>query len=323
MRARALLLGLLAVCAGCPPGSGGSGPQGAGIAPGGSAVSTDGGFAGVGDGAGEPGPLGGSGAERASRLVVAGSDTMRQLGEGWAAALAAADPRAQVEVHGGGTRAGVAALLGDTADLCLSSRELPPEEQELCRRAGVALWKLEVGRDGVVIAVNPQNPVGPLSLEQLRGLFSGRISSWQALGGEDRPVRVVTRGTRSGTWALLNERVLAPERLLERAEVCATNEALAAAVAADPGAVGYLGLGPARRSPGVKVLALRASVEGPAVEPTPASVGDGSYPLARPLWIYARSEPQGLARAYVELAVSPAGQALVRAAGFGTVGPGQ
>lgn len=270
-----------------------------------------------------PGPAAPSAGPARTGLLVVGSDTMHELGEAWAGALRAAHPDAAIEVRGGGTRAGVAALLDGSADLCLASRELPPAEQELFTRQGLTLWRLEVGRDGVAIAVHASNPVRELSLEQLRGLLSGQLANWEAVGGPPRAVQVVSRETRSGTWEFLNEHVLAPAHLVENAQLVGSSQAVAAAVAREPGAVGYLGLGPAHEARGLQLVALRATPDGPAVLPTPATISDGSYPLARPLWLYARGEPAGLARAYAELAVSPAGQALTRAQGFGGLGPGE
>jgi phosphate transport system substrate-binding protein len=168
-----------------------------------------------------------------------------------------------------------------------------------------------VALDGLVIVVHPNNPVQDLSLAEVQALFNGRITNWSALGGPDQPVNLVSREPGAGTRAILQQRVLAEQRISINALIQPDDSSLLAAVAADPLAVGYSMMGTAVIGE-VKLL----SIDG--IVPTPATTADQSYPLTAPLYFLSPTEPQGELRAFLAWLQSDVGQGVI-GVGYGRV----
>jgi phosphate transport system substrate-binding protein len=239
---------------------------------------------------------------------IAGSDTMLLLARRWAETFMRRNPGVVVHVEGGGTGAGVAALLENRADLATGSRPLlPTEVQELNERHGSLGVSFRCARDGVSVFLNPANPVRDLDLAQLKGLFEGRIASWREVGGFDARVHVLLRPPVSGTHQLFRELVLDEEAYAEEARTLPTTAAVVEAVRDDPAAVGYGGLAFA---PDLVHCAVGGQ------PPTSANVRNGSYPLARYLFLHAVRRSRGWPRRFVDFVFSDEGQRIVEEVGF-------
>lgn len=170
--------------------------------------------------------------------------------------------------------------------------------------AGSPGWFNPVALDGLVIVVHPANPVENLSLGEVQALFNGRISNWSTLGGPDQPVNLVSREQGAGTRAILQQRVLAEQRVSINALIQPDDQSLLTAVAADPLAVGYSMMGTAV-SANVKILAIDN------ITPTPATTADQIYPLTVPLYFLSPTEPQGELRAFLAWLQSEDGQVVI------------
>jgi hypothetical protein len=177
--------------------------------------------------------------------------------------------------------------------------------------AGSPGWFNPVALDGLVIVVHPDNPVENLSLGEVQALFNGRITNWSALGGPDQPINLISREQGAGTRAILQQRVLAEQRISINALIQPDDRSLLAAVAADPLAVGYSMMGTAAsrqdRGPTAEVKLL--SIDG--IVPTPATTADQTYPLTAPLYFLSPTEPQGELRAFLAWLQSDDGQAAI------------
>lgn len=249
-----------------------------------------------------------SGAPPAARLRIVGSDTMAPLARRLAQDFMWRNPGVSVYAEGGGTATGIRALIAGETDLCTASRTLTADEtRELIEKRGSLGIRILCARDALSIYLNHENPVADLTLEQVRGLLSGRIAVWSEVGGPDAPVRVYVREPNSGTRGFLQEQVLLGEPFAPGAIVCKGTWALADAVAGDPAGIGFGGL-----VFGEQVRHCRIN----GVAPTPDRVRDGSYPIARYLYLYAVDTPRGVAEAFVDFVLSPEGQALVEEMGY-------
>jgi len=233
---------------------------------------------------------------------------MLPLAERWAEAFMAANPGTTVHVEGGGSAAGIAALVAGRVDLATASRSFLPEEvRQLAARHGTVGLSARCARDGVSVYVNPANPVREISLPVLKSLFAGRVGSWRKLGGPEAPVRVLIRPPSSGTHRLFRDVVLHEEPYSSRAEVLATTPEIVAAVREDPLTVGYGGMA-------FGIDLVHCTIDGQP--PTPENVRSGAYPLSRYLYLHAVRPPRGLAGRFVDFALSPHGQRLVADVGF-------
>ncbi|MCG6928589.1 MAG: phosphate ABC transporter substrate-binding protein [Acidobacteria bacterium] len=239
---------------------------------------------------------------------ITGSDTMLTLARRWAEAFMRLHPGIVVHVEGGGTGAGVVALVDGRADLGTGSRPLLPSEVQRLNEKHASLGvSFRCARDGVSVYLNPANPVHDIDLPRLKELFAGRIANWREVGGPDARVHILRRPPNSGTHQLFRELVLDEEDYAPDAVILPTTAAVVDAVRHDTGAAGYGGLAFA---PDLVHCAVGGR------PPTPANVRNGSYPLARYLFLHAVRQPRGWPRRFVDFVFSDEGQRIVEEVGF-------
>ncbi len=248
-----------------------------------------------------------------------GSDTLVNLALAWAELYMHEHPQIRISVTGGGSGTGIAALLNGTVDLANASREMKPEEVTAAQAKGFTPVEFVVARDAIAVVVNPTNPVKGLTLQQVSDIYTGRIVNWREVGGEDRPIVLLSRESNSGTYVYFLENVIrmgeskskllfSPETLL-----MPSSEGISTEVRQNPNAIGYDGLGYV--TPDQKVLSVARDAASRYVLPSVATVNDGSYPISRPLYIYTAGEPRGQVETYLKWVLG-AGQALVAKLGF-------
>jgi phosphate transport system substrate-binding protein len=249
-----------------------------------------------------------------------GSDTMVNLALAWAEAYRMERPDAAIAVTGGGTGTGIAALINGTVDIANASRELKEDEIEQARAKGFEPMEHLVAIDALAIIVNPANPVSQLTIGQLADIFTGRITNWQELGGEDANIILVSRETNSGTHVYFldqvvrrgeseNHDIFAPQTMLMPSSVGITSE-----IQRNPYAIGYDGLGYVTEHE--KIVAVAQDAAGPFVLPTVQSGADGSYPISRGLYMVTAGQPTGGIAEFIAWIVGPAGQQIVADLGF-------
>ena len=249
-----------------------------------------------------------------------GSDTMVNLALAWAEAYGGAHPEVRLSVTGGGSGTGLAALINGTVDIANASRAIKSEEKEQAQANGVEPVEFVVARDAIAVIVNPANPVQQLTLPQLSAIYSGQITNWREVDGEDRPIVLLSRETNSGTHVYFLENVLrlgkkddqtlfSPDTLL-----MPSSEGISAEVRQNPNAIGYDGLGYV--TPDLKTLAVAVDAGQPYVFPTIETVNDKSYPIARDLYMYTHGEPAGVVKAYLDWVLGPEAQKIVAELGF-------
>jgi phosphate transport system substrate-binding protein len=253
-----------------------------------------------------------------------GSDTLVNLALAWAEAYHQEYPEVTVSVTGGGSGAGLAALVNGTTDIANASRPIKAEEVEQARARGFTPQELVVARDAIAVLVNPANPVDELTLVQIADIFSGRISNWREVGGEDRPIVRLSRETNSGTHVYFLEVVLRhgdkDDKTLFSTDtlLLPSSEGISAEIRQNPNAIGYDGLGYV--TPDLKVVAVAAPGK-PFILPSVGTVNDGTYPLARDLYMYTAGEADGELADYLRWIRGPEAQALVASLGFVPVEP--
>ncbi len=275
----------------------------------------------AGGGAAGSAAAGGSAARGSEAAVIknVGSDTLVNLALAWAEAYMAGHTEVRISVTGGGSGTGIAALVNRTVPLANASRAMSQEEIAEARTAGFEPVQHTVALDAIAVVVNPSNPVERLTLRQIADIYTGRIRRWSQVGGEDRPIVLLSRESNSGTYVYFIERVIrlgqkgnkdlpSPETLLMPSSEGISNE-----VRQNPNAIGYDGLGYVTADQ--KMLAVSGGEGGPYVRPEAATVLDGSYPIARPLYMYTAGPPQGAVADYLSWILGE-GQGLIQVLGF-------
>ena len=257
--------------------------------------------------------------EVAQTIENKGSDTLVNLALAWAETYMALHPEARISVTGGGSGTGIAAMINGTVDIANASRAMKPEEISAAQTNGIEPVEFVVAGDAIAVVVHPSNPVDRLTLQQISDIYTGRITNWSQLGGEDRPIVLLSRESNSGTYVYFLENVIRlgnrnsellffPDTLL-----MPSSEGISTEVRQNPNAIGYDGLGYV--TPDQKMLAVARDADGPYVLPSVETVNDGSYPISRPLYMYTAGELTGDGKAYLDWILDK-GQSIVPELGF-------
>jgi len=247
-------------------------------------------------------------------ITVKGSDTMVILGQRWAESYMNSHPGSVIQVTGGGSGTGIAALINGTTDICQASRPMKDDEKRKLRdRYQTMGTEIPVAKDGLSIYVHESNPVKDLSIAQLRQIYTGQVTSWKALGGADAPIILYGRENNSGTYVYFKDNVLLGADYSARVQTLPGTAAVVNAVGRDPNGIGYGGAAYAR---GVRECAVKKDAGSPAITPNAATVQDGSYPITRLLYLYTRTKPAGPVKQFVDWVLSAEGQKLASQVGY-------
>ena len=251
----------------------------------------------------------------AGTITAKGSDTLVILAQKWAEVYMGKNPDTKIQVTGGGTGTGFAALQNKTTDLCNASRKIKAKEITACVEAfGKRPTEYKVALDGLSIYVHESNKIPSLSLEELEGIFTGQIKNWKEVGGEDAPIVVYSRENSSGTYEFFKEHVLKGKDFAARAQTMPGTAAVLQGIAKDKNAIGY---GGAAYGAGAKHIKVSATKGGEAVEPTEENVVKGTYPIWRHLFIYVNPAlDKGEVAAYLKWIRGDEGQKLVKDVGY-------
>jgi phosphate transport system substrate-binding protein len=249
----------------------------------------------------------------AGTVTVKGSDTMVILAQRWAEDFMKKNPAKKIQVTGGGSGTGIAALVNGTTDIANASRAIKDREAEQVKqRFKVQPTETVVARDGVAVYVNDQNPVAQLTVEQVKAIYLGDVRNWKEVGGQDAPIVLYSRENSSGTYVFVKEHVLGNEDFAPEAQTLPGTAAVVNAVAKEAHGIGYGGAAYAKGVKEVKIVGK----DGQAYLPNAENVKSGKYALARPLFIYTRGNPQGEAKEFIDFCLSQPGQAIVTQVGY-------
>ena len=256
------------------------------------------------------------GAQRGSSnkpLTIKGSDTMVILGQRFAEEYMKAHPGAVVQVNGGGSGTGIAALINGTVDLAQSSRPMKDaEKKKAAQSRGSEVVEQAVALDALAVFVNTANPIQSLTIAQVRDIYQGKVKNWNQLGGPDAGIVLYGRESSSGTYDYFREHVLDKGDFASAVQTLQGTAAVINAVGRDRNGIGYGGIAYAK-----DVRAIAIAEEGkPAIAPSEATVANGTYPLSRKLFFYhSQNAPERVTK-FVQWSLTPDAQALVTRVGY-------
>ena len=247
-------------------------------------------------------------------ITVKGSDTMVILGQRWAEVFMSKNAGIIVQVTGGGSGVGIAALINGTTDIAEASRSMKDSEKNDVRtKRGKEALELPVAVDGLAVFVNEKNPVDELSLAQLKAIYTGAVKNWKEVGGRDERILLYGRENSSGTYVYFKEHVLENADYYPTTQTLPGTAAVINAVAKDTRGIGYGGIAYGK---GVKHLRVKKDANSPAVEPTMENVLQGKYPISRYLYWYFAGQPTGDLMKLAQWVMSKDGQAVVENVGY-------
>jgi phosphate transport system substrate-binding protein len=247
-------------------------------------------------------------------VTIKGSDTMVILGQRWAEVYMKKNPGANIQVTGGGSGVGLAALINGTTDIAESSRPMKDAEKaQLKDKRSLAVVELPVALDGLAVYVHTSNPIQELTLEQLKKIYTGAVKNWKEVGGKDERILLYGRENSSGTYAYFKEHVLENADYYPTTQTLPGTAAVINAVAKDIRGIGYGGIAYLK---GVRALKVKKTATTPGVEPTLENVQKNIYPISRFLYWYMAGKPAGQVKQISDWILTAEGQAVVENVGY-------
>lgn len=242
-----------------------------------------------------------------AKITLEGSTTVLPIAQRTAEEMMDANDEIEISVRGGGSGVGINSLISKKCDIAMASRAIKDSELQKAVSNGVQPKAYVVAMDGIAVVVNTSNPVTNLSKAQVKAIFTGKISNWSEVGGNDEKIVVVSRDSASGTFEAFGELALNKEKVRADALMQASNQAVATTIKNTKGAIGYVGLGYMKGLADVSIDGVEASIE---------TVLSGKYSYSRPLFMYTNGPAKGEAKEYLDFVLSEDGQDIVKREGF-------
>jgi phosphate transport system substrate-binding protein len=250
----------------------------------------------------------------AKSITIKGSDTLLILGQRWAEIYMNQNPKVVIQVTGGGSGVGIAALINGSTDICEASRAMKSSEiDKLKERFNTTGVEIPVARDGLSLYLNEENKVSELTIDQLKGIYTGKITNWKEVGGEDAKMVLYGRENSSGTYVYFKDHVLKGADFAAQTQTLPGTAVIVNAISKDKYGIGY---GGAAYAKGVKYCKVKKDAQTPGYEPTLENVKSGKYPISRYLFWYVRNKPTGEIKKLVDFVLSEQGQQIVTKVGY-------
>ncbi|MBC7319846.1 phosphate ABC transporter substrate-binding protein [bacterium] len=248
------------------------------------------------------------------RVTVKGSDTMVIMVQRLAENYMAKFRGKIIQVSGGGSGVGIAALINRTTDIANASRPIKDNERSAIKKAwGKEPKEFKVALDGVTVYVHPDNPIKELTLDQLKDIFTGKVTTWKEFGWDDRPIIVYTRENSSGTYVFFKEHVLKNQDYTSKAQSMPGTASVVNAVSKEKYSIGYGGVAYAK---GVKILPVKKDKDSPAYLPIEENIKKGVYPISRYLYMYTCEYDDPEVKAFINWVLSDEGQKVISDVGY-------
>lgn len=263
-------------------------------------------------------------AGQAQNITVKGSDTMVLLAQRWAEVYQNQHQGVAIQVTGGGSGTGIAALINGTCSIANSSRDIKGSERKLALSSGVDVKEFPVALDAICVVVHAGNPVSELTTDQLMGIYTGAINNWQQVGGGSGSIMRYSRENNSGTYVFFKEHILKNKDYAPDCQTMPGTAAVADAVAKDVNGIGYGGVAYFLTRGDCKILKVKSGADKPGVSPVTADgksidyarVYTSEYPISRYLYCYTPGEPKGAVKTYLDWILGSAGQEIAKAEGY-------
>jgi phosphate transport system substrate-binding protein len=249
----------------------------------------------------------------ANKITIKGSDTMVILSQQWAEAYMKKHPETTIQVTGGGSGVGIAALINGSTDIANSSRPMKPGELEKIKakynKNGI---EIACAKDGLSVFLNKGNVVSELTVEQIGAIFSGKITNWKQVGGADAKIQLYGRESSSGTFEFFKEHVVKTD-FSPNCQTLPGTAAIVNAVKKDKYSIGY---GGAAYAEDVKDCKVKKDAKSKGILPTAANIKNKTYPISRYLYMYLKSKPTGETKKFIDWILGSEGQKMITTVGY-------
>ena len=234
--------------------------------------------------------------ENTNNIVIAGSTSVQPVAQALANSYMNKHPNVNITVSGGDSSVGINSVHSGQVNIGTSSRNLTSSESN-------GLKQYSIGEDAIAIIVNIQNPINNISTEQLMDIYTGKITNWNQLGGNNATITGITREIGSGTRYDFEKTVLGNNSYTNNIKVSSSNYDALQTVAVSSNAIGYVARN--QLDPEVKVLEVNN------ISLTQQNVADGEYPMNRQMLFLVKGEPTGVIKDFINFSLGPQGQAII------------
>lgn len=249
-----------------------------------------------------------------TNVTLKGSDTMVILGQRWAEDYMKGHAGTTIQVTGGGSGTGIAALINGATDICESSRSMKDAEKlDVQTKRGAPAVETKVALDALAIYVNEKSPLKEISLPAVQRIYLGETKNWKDVGGPDHAIILYGRENNSGTYGYFKEHVLQNKDFAASVQTLAGTSAVVNAVKGDQYGIGYGGIAYLE---GIRALSVKKDDKAPAVKASIETAQDGSYPISRFLYFYTAGPPTGAAKDFSAWVLGPDGQKTISDVGY-------
>lgn len=224
------------------------------------------------------------------KIEITGSTSVQPVAEKLVEVYTKTHPEVRINIQGGGSSVGIKSTEDSSADIGMSSKKLDNDTH---------LKTYELGKDGIIMAVNKNNNVSDLSTEQLKEIYSGEITNWKDVGGKDAEINLITRESGSGTLSAFKSIVMGDTKMKKDAVVQSSTEAVKQSVAQDPNAIGFVSF--AHMSDDVKSIKVNG------IDPTAENIANGKYELQSSFLFLTKGEPTGEVKEFIDWVMSDEG----------------
>lgn len=245
---------------------------------------------------------------------IKGSDTVLPLSQKEAESFLSENPSANVTITGGGSGVGISALLEGTTDIAQLSRKIKFDERNKMKEAGKTVKEITIAYDALAVIVNPANKIKNLTREQLEGIFTGKITNWKEVGGDDMKIIPYSRETSSGTYEFFKESVLKNKNYVSGIMSMPATGAIVQSVSQTKGAIGYIGL--AYITKDVQTIKVSYDEGKTYIQPSVENAKNKTYPIVRPLYYYYDQKAEATVKQFIDYVLSPTGQKIVAEIGY-------
>jgi len=247
-------------------------------------------------------------------LKIKGSDTLLPLSQKWAERFMKSNPGSKITVTGGGSGVGISAIIDGTTDIAQSSRPMKMDEKMKLQEAGKAVKEVVVAYDALAVITNPSNPVKKMTREQIEGIFTGKITNWKQVGGQDAKIVAYSRESSSGTYEFFKDNVLAKKNYASSCLLMPATGAIVQSVSQTAGAIAYVGL--AYLTNKVHAVGISYDKGKTFIEPTSENAKNKSYPVTRKLYYYFLTKSEKTYKPLIDFILSAEGQKIVDEVGY-------
>ena len=250
----------------------------------------------------------------ATAQKLKGSDSVLPLAQKEAESYMKSNKGTTVTVTGGGSGVGISALIDGTTEIAMSSRKIKFDEKSKLQQAGKSSVEVVIAQDALAVIVNEQNKVSKLTREQLESIFTGKITNWKDVGGDDMKIIVYSRETSSGTYEFFKESVLKNKNYMSSVLSMPATGAIVQSISQTKGAIGYIGLAYINKS----IKAIEVSYDGGKTYTAPSyeNAKNKTYPIVRPLFFYYLKKDEAKLKPFINYILSQEGQNIVKEVGY-------